>query len=140
MRKNIHGKYFFNGQNELKLNENNYLQIILFFKRGKDKKCDRKIDKNREVCFSRSCCNRLFTAIINVKLAETKKNVFSLRLPKIKPIICTTRSTPEQHNFCRPTAFLLRVATVLKYFCLRDSFIIQIGVAPKHLLEDNFFL
>ena len=138
--KNIHGKYFFNGQNELKLNENNYLQIILFFKRGKDKKCDRKIDKNREVCFSRSCCNRLYTAIINVKLAETNKNVFSRRLPKIKPIICTTRSTPEQRNFCRPTAFLLRVATVLKYFCLRDSFIIQIGVARKHLLEDNFFL
>ena len=122
--KNIHGKYVFNGQNELKLNENNYLQITLFFKRGKDEKCDRKIDKNREVCFTRSCCNRLYTAIINVKLAETNKNFFSLRLPKIKPIICTTRSKPEQHNFCRPTAFSLRVAAVLKYFCLRDSFII----------------
>ena len=130
---------FFNGQNELKLNENNYLQIILYFKGEKDKKCDRKIYKNREACFTRSCSNRLYTVIINVKLAETN-TFFSLRLPKIKPIICITRSKPEQHNFCRPTTFSLRVATVLKYFCLRDSFIIQIGVERKHLLQDNFFL
>ena len=83
--------------------------------------------------------HRLYTVIINVKLAETN-TFFSLRLPKIKPIICITRSKPEQHNFCRPTTFSLRVATVLKYFCLRDSFIIQIGVERKHLLQDNFFL
>ena len=67
---------FFNGQNELKLNENNYLQIILYFKGEKDKKCDRKIYKNREACFTRSCCNRLYTVIINVKLAETNKHFF----------------------------------------------------------------
>ena len=48
-----------------------------------------------------------------------------------KTIICTTRSKPEQHNFCRPTSFSLRVATVLKYFCVRDSFIIEIGVEQK---------
>ena len=29
--KNIHGKHFFSGQNELKFDENHYLQIILFF-------------------------------------------------------------------------------------------------------------
>ena len=74
------------------------------------------------------------------KVRRNKQTLFSLRLPKIKPIICTTRSKPEQHNFCRPTSFSLRVATVLKYFCLRDSFIIQIGVERKHLLQDNFFL
>ena len=40
---------FFNRQNELKLNENNYLKIILFLEEGEEKKYDRKIDKNREV-------------------------------------------------------------------------------------------
>ena len=50
------------------------------------------------------------------KRKARRNTFFSLRLPKIKPIICITRSKPEQHNFCRPTTFSLRVATVLKYF------------------------
>ena len=86
----------------------------------------KNLQKQRSMFYSK-LQHRLYTVIINVKLAETN-TFFSLRLSKIKPIICITRSKPEQHNFCRPTTFSLRVATVLKYFCLRDSFIIQIGV------------
>ena len=105
---------FFNRQNELKLNENNYLKIILFVKAGEEKTMwPKNWQKHRSICFIWSCCNRLYTAIINVKLAETNSTFSYLRHPKIKPIICTTRLKPEQHNFCRQTSFSLRLTTVL---------------------------